>query len=410
MKKYLLIVSTCFIAHNFKGQNYISAAKKDSLWGYIDEKGKTIIDFQYTYARNFSCGLAMVKKNGKYYYINTSNKSITDGSKFVAKTDFSDNRAIVLDPVSNKKMAINTKGEVIYSNPELEDMQEFYHGYSRIKIADLYGFIDTTGTIKIQPKYKYAQRFAGSDDCPLAAVKNGILWIYVRKDGREVIPPPEFEIKDYLYLIKRGSERKSKETTLILVRKSLPGDKSESESWFGYMNQEGQIVIPPVFKKANNFHEGLAAVSQDGKKWGYINSKAEWVIEPKLKSAKNFSGGLAICASEKKQFIRKDGTVACTNENFDIKSNFVNGFARVKKGDFIGFIDQNCVLRVPAVHYKTKEFSCGYLWVLTDKGWALIDGNGVLVIPPSFTDVRNFVPYSNSVAESNEPDSGEKDE
>src|SRR5574343_343100 len=145
MKKYLLIVSTCFIAHNFKGQNYISAAKKDSLWGYIDEKGKTIIDFQYNYARNFSCGLAIVKKNGKYYYINTSNKSITDGSKFVAKTDFSDNRAVVLDPVSNKKMAINTKGEVIYSNPELEDMQEFYYCYSRIKIADLYGFIDVIG-------------------------------------------------------------------------------------------------------------------------------------------------------------------------------------------------------------------------------------------------------------------------
>lgn len=41
------------------------------LWGYIDANGKVVIEPQFTDARSFHCGLALVKdKNGKKYFIN----------------------------------------------------------------------------------------------------------------------------------------------------------------------------------------------------------------------------------------------------------------------------------------------------------------------------------------------------
>lgn len=43
------------------------------LWGYIDGAGKVVIEPQFTDARSFRCGLAMVKdKNGKRFFINKS--------------------------------------------------------------------------------------------------------------------------------------------------------------------------------------------------------------------------------------------------------------------------------------------------------------------------------------------------
>lgn len=45
------------------------------LWGYIDAGGKVVIEPQFTDARSFHCGLAMVKdKQGKRYFINKSGR------------------------------------------------------------------------------------------------------------------------------------------------------------------------------------------------------------------------------------------------------------------------------------------------------------------------------------------------
>ena len=44
----------------------LAAVKKDGKWGYIDMEGSTVIPFQFDYAFSFSKGLAVVGTLGEY--------------------------------------------------------------------------------------------------------------------------------------------------------------------------------------------------------------------------------------------------------------------------------------------------------------------------------------------------------
>ena len=54
-----------------------------SKYGYINKTGKTVIKFEFEYASDFNNGLAWVKNNGKYGYINTQGQYIWNPVKLV---------------------------------------------------------------------------------------------------------------------------------------------------------------------------------------------------------------------------------------------------------------------------------------------------------------------------------------
>lgn len=58
----------------------------------------------------------------------------------------------------------------------------------------------------------------------------------------------------------------------------------------GYINNEGKIVIAPVYLSGNDFSEGLAAVRLNGT-YGFIDEKGKYVIEPQYDFAYNFLNG-----------------------------------------------------------------------------------------------------------------------
>lgn len=52
-----------------EGNGYIAVCNDEGLWGYIDRAGNLVIDYQYSDARSFSCGLGAVEIAGKWGYI-----------------------------------------------------------------------------------------------------------------------------------------------------------------------------------------------------------------------------------------------------------------------------------------------------------------------------------------------------
>lgn len=60
----------------------------------------------------------------------------------------------------------------------------------------------------------------------------------------------------------------------------------------GYININGDVVIPPKYLEAGQFSEGLAAVREDGY-FGYINTKGEYVIQPQYDVVYPFENGYA---------------------------------------------------------------------------------------------------------------------
>ena len=58
----------------------LAAVQKDGKWGYIDTKGRLVIDYQFDSAAYFSEGLAFVEKNNKGY-IDTNGKMVINLEK-----------------------------------------------------------------------------------------------------------------------------------------------------------------------------------------------------------------------------------------------------------------------------------------------------------------------------------------
>ncbi len=69
-------------------------------------------------------------------------------------------------------------------------------------------------------------------------------------------------------------------------------DYYRSTYGWGWVNERGEVVIPPRYDEAGDFHEGLAAVNRKGL-WGYIDRSGREVIPMAYLAASPFAGGFA---------------------------------------------------------------------------------------------------------------------
>lgn len=128
------------------------------------------------------------------------------------------------------------------------------------------------------------------------------------------------------------------------------------EAKWGYINHDGEFVIPPQFESADYFTGDLALVSvkrhPEGPGWewlpdstvltyyGWIDRDGEFELQPKYIAATIFSEGLAIVATDTSPptIINESGEIVAVLENCQSALPFRNGFAPVGPG-FWGFID-----------------------------------------------------------------------
>ena len=135
-------------------------------WGYIDLQGKIVINPQFTTANYFNEGLALVSIGDKYGYIDKSGKYVINPS-FIKATDFSEDVAFVVKE-NTEPIAINKKGETLFSLKQAEIVETFSEGLAAFAILDktstdedyLYGFVDKTGKEFIKPQFKQVGEFS----------------------------------------------------------------------------------------------------------------------------------------------------------------------------------------------------------------------------------------------------------
>jgi hypothetical protein len=185
----------------------LASVKKDGKYGYINQSGKTIVPFIYDRTYDFSDGIGRVEKDGKVGYITTDGKLITK-IEYEAGGDMCEDRVWV-------------------------------------KKDGKYGFLDKQGNIAIPFIYDYAYEFEEN----IAPVKKGGKYGAIDKGGNTVI---EFKFL-WLSHFAEGYAR------------IFDGEK------YGYVNKSGEIVIEPRFWWANDFSEGVAAVTLD--KWQNLIDK-----------------------------------------------------------------------------------------------------------------------------------------
>ena len=189
--------------------------------------------------------------------------------------------------------------------PKYDDADLFSNGRARVKLNGLYGYIDKNGVEIIPPRYKSASDF--KLNC--AFVKTDDKYALIDICGKE-ITPPIFDEYEPINLFEKG---------LNAVR---TGDK------WGFINKNGQWVIPAQYDHVSNFRSGLAKVynapddfyiNPQGKtvypplfdewlfdpgdgtciafkeegKYGFADSTGQVIIQPQYRMAYSFSEGLA---------------------------------------------------------------------------------------------------------------------
>lgn len=211
----------------------------DYLFGYMDKSGNIAIKPQYSYAWEFSEGLALVQQDKGENYIDKSGKTAITLQKIIRAEPFSEGLAAVYTSANKKDGFIDKSGKIVI-DPVWEEAGSFKEGLAPVsKYGNkeyLWGFIDKAGKVVIKPKYYSAEPFSEG----LSLIKD--------KYGR-----------------------------------------------YGYIDKTGEYVIKPKYDFADSFHEGLAYVIIS-RSSGFIDKTGNMVIElsDRYKFKSGFSEGLAL--------------------------------------------------------------------------------------------------------------------
>jgi hypothetical protein len=329
MKKLLFIAIIPLVLGSCNKNNQeikLIPIKSGDKWGYIDKTGNLKITAQFDEAHLFRDGLALIKtKEDKYGYID-ENGNFLIKANYKAANSFSEELACVVME-NGKPQYINTKGEVVFTT-DADLCGGFSEGMAPVKIKGKWGYIDKTGKIIINAEYENANKFSEG----LAAVAKII------------------------------------------------GNKKEKK--WGFIDKEGNVKIDfqfiedtTNFSSPSYFSEGIAFVSNDGKKWGCINHDGKYVINPQ------YDGGLNL-----------DGEFESTTYEFK------NGLAAIKMGDYWGYIDKKGKYAINPQFLSAQDFTSNDIAAVqgSDKRYGFIDKNGKYLINPQFDNVK--LGYKNDFA------------
>lgn len=282
----------------FRFSEGLAVANIKGKWGYIDKTGAVVIKPIYSAAWPFSEGLGEVRtSDGKSGYINNAGKMIVAPISSMGSNPFSGGLAGVYIGESSKGLwgFIDKTGAMVIE-PQFEAAGPFSQGLALVRIGDKYGFIDREGkyAIPLQNKYLYGPPFYGD----FAAVWN--------KDGKgDLIDKSGKILCDFRYRsISPFSEG------LAAVDVNIEGEAPTGEATVpekpqtgkrasGYLDTACQIVIEPKFEYAGSFSEGLAVfgLGPPSNMKGYIDKTGAVIIPPSFDVALPFHGGLALVAT-----------------------------------------------------------------------------------------------------------------
>ncbi len=167
----------------------------------------------------------------------------------------------------------------------------------------------------------------------------------------------------------------------------------ETEDLWGFVNENGEEVIPCKYNDANSFSEGLASV-QTEEGWGFINKEGEEIVPCKYDDVNNFNGGLAgVSLNDKWGCVNTKGEEIVPCKYDYIGNRIEDGLLEVQLDDKMGFVDLTGKEVIPC-QYKTgtwNRFADGYRPVKNMEGkWGVIDTTGRVVVPFKYDDADNI--------------------
>ena len=136
---------------------------------------------------------------------------------------------------------------------------------------------------------------------------------------------------------------------------------------WGYIDEEGNMAIPPQYDDAWNFHEERAAVKVDWAR-GYIDPEGNYVVEPKYQYAGPFRDGRArVMLDDVWEYIDRDGNKIGDAEPVRMEDDSVDAHSDLiptPKGKKTGYADKDGRFIIKPQYLQAGPFSDGRAAVL----------------------------------------------
>lgn len=164
----------------------------------------------------------------------------------------------------------------------------------------------------------------------------------------------------------------------------------EEQNFCGFLDRNGEVVIPAQYESVTYFYEGLAGVSVDGK-WGYIDRRGQMVIQPQYDEVAIpiKDGVIQVMKNDKWGYIDKTGKELVALQYDDI-NNFGEGLAHVRQNGQYGYINKAGEFVIQPQYAAAFPFTEGLAAVSVNEKWGFIDKRNQVVIPYRYDYVYPF--------------------
>jgi len=340
--------------------NGLARVKRNGKYGYVDTNGIPVIPCIYNQSGNFIEELAPVQlqSNGKWGYINQAGKLVVP-YQYDHASEFKEGFGAV--SINKKHGFINGQGTVILPI-EYDFAGDIACGVAFFRGNGQRGIVDPNGRIVSLNEYDM-QRLTFSEG--LAPVSKNKKYGYVNTSGELVIPCKYTSAANFT----NGFAR------------VLSGTK------WGLVDANGSELVPCKYDWVNHFSENMASVSKNGK-YGYINASQKQVIPFKYDSADDFNGGIA-----KVQLNKKYGFINTKNEtiipfDYDNALKFFEGACAVQKNGYWGTIDKQNNTIIPFKYKEPLYYDDGLYMIDEKSGEGCLSVTGEIIIPYEYDEVH----------------------
>ena len=308
---------------------------KDSVFGYINKNGDETLfnQFERTFFYYGNTGIA--KKNGKYGLIDRNGNSLTDFEYPIIRL-FGSNHFMLYNEDKKGKIS-DSKGNIIFNEKLVFDVESHYFESDSLLVYQevidgkkLSGLVNLEEKIILKPRY---ENIYFINDKEYYAVNKDNKWGFINKAGIEVIP--------LIY----------DEVGLTINDNLIPVKKIDK---WGFISRKNETVIPFMYDEAYAFSEGLAFVKKE-EKYGCIDRRNRTIVDFNLEK---------------------------TNFPF-----FTNKMALFKKGNKYGFIDKKGRVTIPPIYDQAFPFVNGLAYVDLSGKVGYIDKKGEVIIPIKYNQL-----------------------
>jgi hypothetical protein len=153
---------------------------------------------------------------------------------------------------------------------------------------------------------------------------------------------------------------------------------------WGYINDNGDFVIEPIFEYVMSFQANDLAVVQLNNLQGLINKEGSFIVNPKYENINEFSEGRASVLDKEGFKIINERGREIIDKHYDYIGNFTSGRAVASKrvGDvyYYGYLDREGKEIIPIKYKNAYDFKDGKALVeLEDNKFALINTLGKIL-------------------------------